>query len=90
LVTAGLHRPFLASSSRQEQGVGGRLFEMIAAEARDRQLDAIGVDVGILARPFFESHGFTLITSQEVKLGDAELRKCKMAKSLELFDMENA
>ena len=67
----------------QGKGVGKRLFAWIESEAKKRALTQLTADVSITARPFFESRGFAVVTSQKVRLGDVVLGNFKMTKRLD-------
>ena len=66
----------------QRRGVGTLLFQTIKAKAIELQIKELTSAVSITARPFFESHGFSVVRPQEVFIGDVGFRNYKMLKVL--------
>ena len=66
----------------QRRGVGTLLFETIEAQAIELEIKEMTSAVSITARPFFESRGFSVVTPQEVFIGEVGFRNYKMLKVL--------
>lgn len=73
---------FYVHHTWQRQGVGTALMQRIHNEAASLQLTELYSDVSITARPFFETHGFQVITPQTVKIGDVTFKNFHMRKQL--------
>jgi putative acetyltransferase len=79
---AGYIDHFYVHHQWQRKGVGRRLLQAIEVETREARLVELTADVSITAKPFFESHGFTVLTFQEVALGTVVLKNFKMLRRL--------
>lgn len=66
----------------QGQGIARTLVQAIEAEARRLGLRELRSDVSITARPFFERHGFAVLTEQRVERQGVFLANYKMVKVL--------
>jgi putative acetyltransferase len=82
LQASGYIDHFFAHHQWQRKGIGKRLLLTIESEAKTRKLAELASNVSITARPFFESHGFRVVTPQEVALGTVVLKNFRMARQL--------
>ena len=64
------------------RGVGTQLYEAAERRARDLNLDRIFTEASITARPFFERHGFRVLTRNVVTRHGIELTNFSMEKCL--------
>ena len=69
----GLVDMFYVHHAWQRKGVGSRLFAEIHRKAEQMKLHELHSHVSITARPFFEAHGFQVVTSQLVTINGVKL-----------------
>ena len=67
---------------RQRQGVASALLATLEAEARRRGVMLLNVEASITSRPFFEHHGFYVVTPQIVRARGQDFLNYRMAKRL--------
>lgn len=79
--TGGIDRLFVASTCIR-QGVGSALLTALEAESRRLGTTVIEVDVSLTARPFFERHGYRIVTPQTVIRRGVELANFRMEKAV--------
>src|SRR5262245_19958147 len=75
------------AADEQRRGIGRRLFAAILEEARRLGLSRLYTEASITARPFFEAHGFTVLTPQVVKCRGEEFINYRMER---IFDETSA
>lgn len=73
---------FYVSADHQRQGIGRLLLEAIVTEARRTGLMRLFTEASITARPFFESHGFTVLAEQTVVCRGAKLVNFRMERTI--------
>lgn len=73
---------FFVHCTWQGRGVGTKLYQAIETRAGHLRLPELSSNVSITARPFFHRRGFTLVASQEVRLGSVVLQNFRMRKTL--------
>lgn len=78
----GLIDMFYVHHRWQRKGVGRALLTEIHRLAAGRSLQELHSHVSITARPFFEAHGFRVVTPQEVTIGSVSLTNYLMKKTL--------
>ncbi|KFZ38710.1 histone acetyltransferase [Shewanella mangrovi] len=66
----------------QRRGVAAALFEQLLQEAKQRQLKRLYVEASLLAKPFFEQRGFSLIKQNQVQRNGVSLVNFSMEKQL--------
>ncbi|MBW4934964.1 GNAT family N-acetyltransferase [Marinobacter sp. F4206] len=66
----------------QRRGVASALYAYVLAEAKARHLDRLYVEASLVARPFFEHRGFSVITQNEVERNGVTLVNFRMEKPL--------
>ena len=66
----------------QGMGVASTLFRHLLAEARNRNIECLSVDASLVAMPFFEHRGFSVIKKNERQRGGVSLVNFTMALSL--------
>ena len=66
----------------QGQGVATALLARIVERAREMGLAALSTEVSIMARPFFERRGFTVVEQQTVTLRGQSFRNYRMTLTL--------
>jgi putative acetyltransferase len=71
---------FYVSADHQRRGVGRALMDALIAEARRLGVGRVFSEVSITARPFFEAHGFQVITPQTVVARGVEFLNYRMAR----------
>ena len=64
------------------RGVGRSLLRHIEAEARAAALPRLYAEASITAKPVFASEGYTVITRQDVFIGDVALSNYRVEKAL--------
>ena len=64
-------------------GIGGRLLERVETEMRMTGVAAMSTGASLVAAPFFERHGWRRESEEVVERNGQELRRVRMAKSLE-------
>ena len=62
----------------QRKGIANKLLHEIKTQATKWKLAEITTDASITAKPFFEKHGFKVITQQKVYIIDVMLANYKM------------
>jgi len=65
------------------QGVAGRLYDAVEAEARRRGLERLWAEASRMARPLFERRGWRVVRPQTVERGEVTLENFVMEKVLE-------
>lgn len=73
---------FYVSADHQRQGVGRALMEALLAEANRVRLPRLFLEASITAKPFFESHRFSVITPQQVVVRGVEFVNYRMERPL--------
>ena len=68
--------------SHQRHGVASALLSVVESAAREQGIASLTVDASLTAKPFFERHGFQLLSEQQVPLRGQILRNFRMSKSL--------
>ena len=66
----------------QRRGVARALLAAVEAEARTRDVPLLNVEASITSRPFFEAHGFEIVTPQIVTARGQEFLNYRMRKRL--------
>ncbi|HXI99810.1 MAG TPA: GNAT family N-acetyltransferase [Micropepsaceae bacterium] len=66
----------------QRKGVASALLAAVEAEARARGVPFLNVEASITSRPFFEVHGFEVITPQIVTARGQDFLNYRMSKRL--------
>lgn len=84
LQSDGLVDMFYVHHLWQRKGVGSTLFTEIHRKAEQINLRELHSHVSITARPFFEVHGFEVVTSQVVTINGITLQNYLMQKTLSL------
>jgi putative acetyltransferase len=69
---------FYVSADHQRRGVGRRLLAAVVAEARRLSLARLFTEASVTARPFFEAHGFVVLTPQLVIVREVEFVNYQM------------
>jgi putative acetyltransferase len=70
------------SPRHSRRGVATALLAALAARARGLELESLSADVSITARPFFERHGFEVVTEQHPVTAGVRMTNFHMTKSL--------
>lgn len=70
------------SADHQRQGIGHLLLDDLVSEAARRGIARLHVEVSITALPFFQAHGFTIVTPQTVTNRGVEFVNYKMERSM--------
>ncbi|WP_165698891.1 GNAT family N-acetyltransferase [Bremerella volcania] len=78
----GLVDMFYVHHRWQRKGVGSRLFAEIHRRTEQMKLHELHSHVSITACPFFESHGFKVVTPQQVTINGVTLKNFLMKKPL--------
>jgi putative acetyltransferase len=73
---------FYVSADHLRRGVGRRLLAAVVAEARRLSLARLFTEASITARPFFEAHGFVVLTPQAVTVRGVEFVNYQMERVL--------
>ncbi len=73
---------FFVSADHQRTGIGRTLMTHLEQIARNRGNTQLHANVSITAKPFFEHHGFTIITPQQVTLRHQTFKNYRMEKTL--------
>ena len=63
-------------------GVASALLSHLHVHAQAQGIRALAADVSITARPFFERHGFTIVTHQNPMTGGVQMTNSRMTKVL--------
>ncbi|MFZ5483682.1 MAG: GNAT family N-acetyltransferase [Pseudomonadota bacterium] len=63
------------------QGVGTALMAELLAKARTLGIGTLSAEVSVVARPFFETHGFKVVRDQSVFRRGVELRNHSMERT---------
>jgi putative acetyltransferase len=69
---------FYVSADHQRRGVGRLLMAAVVAEARRLSLARLFTEASVTARPFFEAHGFVVLTPQLVIVREVEFVNYQM------------
>ena len=64
------------------RGVASELMAFLVLRARGRSARQLSANVSITARPFFEAHGFLVVTEQHPMAGDVVMTNFYMVKEL--------
>jgi putative acetyltransferase len=67
---------------RQRRGVASALLAALEEEARRRSVPLLNVEASITSRPFFEHHGFFVLTPQIVRARGQDFLNYRMSKRL--------
>ena len=70
------------SADHQRRGIGRMLLDALIAEARRAGLARLFTEASITARPFFEAHGFVVLTPQVATCRGAEFINYRMERML--------
>jgi len=73
---------FYVSADHQGRGVGRLLLSAVVAEAQRLGVSRLFTEASITARPFFESHGFVVLTPQVVTVRGVEFVNYRMERVL--------
>lgn len=68
--------------AHQRSGIATALLTTVEAAARAQRLSRIFTEASIPARPFFERHGFSVISAQHAEIRGQRLTNYRMAKLL--------
>ncbi|MEW4486871.1 GNAT family N-acetyltransferase [Thalassoglobus sp. JC818] len=82
LLESGYVDHFYVHHLWQSRGVGRQLMVAILEEAAQLDLNELTSDVSITARPFFERHGFQVVTPQQVVKNGVVFDNFKMRRTL--------
>jgi len=82
LQSDGLIDHFYCSHRWQRKGVGSMLMERIHQEAKAEGIATLISEVSITAKPFYMSHGFSVIEEQYLEIRGQKLSNYKMQKVL--------
>ncbi|SHE32408.1 Acetyltransferase, GNAT family [Vibrio gazogenes DSM 21264] len=63
-------------------GVAASLYEHLLAKATEAGIERLYVEASLIAKPFFECRGFTVVKNNEVQRNDASLINFSMEKHL--------
>lgn len=66
----------------QRQGVGSALYEHLEGVARDKGLKHLRVEASLVAKPFFENKGFTVVSENQVERRGQLITNFKMERFL--------
>ena len=66
----------------QRQGVGSALYEHLEGVAREKGLKHLRVEASLVARPFFESKGFAVVSENQVERKGELITNFKMERFL--------
>ncbi|MDN3556844.1 GNAT family N-acetyltransferase [Halomonas maura] len=66
----------------QGRGVASSLYERLLAEARAKSIKCLYVEASLVAKPFFEHRGFSVVKRNEVKRNGVSLVNFSMEKYL--------
>ena len=80
LQSNGLIDHFYCDHRWQRKGVGSKLMEAIHHEAKTEGITTLTSEVSITAKPFYMSHGFSVIQEQWLEVRGQKLRNYKMQK----------
>ncbi|WP_422398715.1 GNAT family N-acetyltransferase [Trichormus variabilis] len=58
---------FYCHSQYQRKGIGSKLLKHIENMAKSRKIKRLYAEVSITAKPFFQTHGFSIFTEQQVE-----------------------
>ena len=64
------------------RGVGGRLHDAVLKLASDRNLESLTTEASLIARPFFEKQGWSVIRSQTVQRDGVDLQNFLMRRAI--------
>jgi putative acetyltransferase len=67
---------------RQRMGVASALLAALEGEARNRGVTLLNVEASITSRPFFEHHGYVVLTPQIVQACGQDFLNYRMSKRL--------
>jgi len=81
----GLIDHFFCDYRWQRKGVGSLLMRKIQEEAIKQNMKALFSEVSVTARPFYESHGFSVTKKQTLEVGGEKLSNFRMEKQLTLL-----
>jgi putative acetyltransferase len=70
------------SADHQRRGIGRQLLDAVVAEARRLGLTRLFTEASITARPFFEAHGFVVLTPQVVTCRGEEFVNFRMERKI--------
>lgn len=70
------------SADHQRRGIGHALLAALISEAEARGLPLLTVEASLTAKPFFEAHGFSVITRQEVVCRGVTMENYRMERPL--------
>ena len=70
------------SPRHSRRGVASTLLSHLHVRAQAQGIRALAADVSITARPFFERHGFTIVTHQDPITGGVQMTNFRMTKVL--------
>ena len=70
------------SPRHSRRGVASTLLSHLHVRAQAQGVRALAADVSITARPFFERHGFTIVTHQNPITGGVQMTNFRMTKVL--------
>ena len=70
------------SPRHSRRGVASALLSHLHVRAQAQGIRALAADVSITARPFFERHGFTIVTHQNPITGGVQMTNFRMTKVL--------
>jgi putative acetyltransferase len=73
---------FYVHAGRQGEGIGSLLLRRLVEVAQTQALQELTVEASITARPFFERHGFAMITEQRVQCRGVECINFLMARKI--------
>ncbi|MGM0595235.1 MAG: GNAT family N-acetyltransferase [Pseudomonadota bacterium] len=68
--------------SHQGRGVAGTLYEHVLARALAGEIHYLTVDASLVARPFFERRGFSLVRENRLRCNGVTLHNVSMRKPL--------
>lgn len=71
------------SADHQRRGVARMLYRAVEARARGQGFARLDTEASLVARPFFEAQGFTMLAEQTVPRGDQRLTNFRMEKRLD-------
>ena len=71
------------SPRHSRRGVASALLSHLHVRAQAQGIRALAADVSITARPFFEKHGFTIVTHQNPMAAGVQMTNFRMRKVLD-------
>ena len=71
------------SPRHSRRGVASALLSHLHVQAQAKGIRALAADVSITARPFFEKHGFTIVTHQNPMAAGVQMTNFRMRKVLD-------